>query len=273
VDLGGAHINSEQILFRFCAVDKKIGVFMSNAHQKTSTHKKAQCAKKIIAHRGMPFLAHENTIESFKRAVELGADMIEFDIRRTADGNLVAFHDPSITHNHTEFLLRDLSFTKLQSIASLQKFQIPKVSEIFETFAGETCFDIEFKEENCEEETMSIVSDNQCIEDCCCTSFNEAVVRKVQSLWPDTLSGLLIEDSSMLYKYDISSLNMLCPSTKVFLANRALFTDWKMAGKYIAVWTVDDSTLLKQMFSDDLIDCIITNRSDRALKLRNQLFH
>lgn len=245
---------------------------MSNTPHKTSIQKKARYAKKIIAHRGMPLLAHENTIESFNKAVELGADMIEFDIRRTADGILMVFHDPSITHEHSEYLLKELTFTELQSIAKFQGFQVPAAREIFQTFAGKIGFDIEFKEENCEIETMSIVSDCQCIADCYCTSFKESIVRKLQSLWPEITSGLLIQNASTLRECDIATLGMLCPSAEVFLANRALFAGWKEGGKYIAVWTVDDSTILKQMFSDSLIDCIITNRSDRALNLRNQLF-
>jgi glycerophosphoryl diester phosphodiesterase len=245
---------------------------MSNTPHKTSTPKKTQCTKKVIAHRGMPLLAHENTLESFNKAVELGADMIEFDIRRTADGILVAFHDPSITHDHSECLLKELTFAELQKIARIQGFQVPTAREVFQTFTGKIGFDIEFKEEDCEIEIMSIVSDCQCIADCCSTSFMESIVRRLQSLWPGIPSGLLFQNISTLHECDIATLAMLCPSAEVFLANRALFADWKMAGKYIAVWTVDDSTILKQMLSDSLIDFIITNRSDRALNLRNQLF-
>jgi glycerophosphoryl diester phosphodiesterase len=245
---------------------------MSNTPHITPTQKKVRCAKKIIAHRGMPLLAHENTLESFNKAVELGADMIEFDIRRTADGILVAFHDSSITHEHSDFSLKELTFAELQTIAKIQGFLVPTAREIFQTFAGKIGFDIEFKEENCEIETMSIVSDCQCMADCYTTSFMESTVRRLQSLWPEMPSGLLFQNISTLQECDITTLEMLCPSAEVFLTNRSLFADWKMAGKYIAVWTVDDSTILKQMFSDSLIDCIITNRSDRALNLRNQLF-
>jgi glycerophosphoryl diester phosphodiesterase len=34
------------------------------------------------------------TIEAYARALETGAEYVEFDIRRTADGELAAFHDP-----------------------------------------------------------------------------------------------------------------------------------------------------------------------------------
>ena len=47
----------------------------------------------VIAHRGASRLAPENTIEAFELAVAVGADGIELDVRRTADGVLVVHHD------------------------------------------------------------------------------------------------------------------------------------------------------------------------------------
>ncbi len=48
----------------------------------------------IVAHRGASAEAPENTLEAFARAIEVGADMIEFDVRRARDGRLVISHDP-----------------------------------------------------------------------------------------------------------------------------------------------------------------------------------
>jgi glycerophosphoryl diester phosphodiesterase len=47
----------------------------------------------VIAHRGASAHARENTIEAFELAVEMGADGVELDVRRTADGMLVVHHD------------------------------------------------------------------------------------------------------------------------------------------------------------------------------------
>lgn len=48
---------------------------------------------KIIAHRGSPLLAPENSLEGFRRAVSDGAHAVEFDIQLTADGVPVVIHD------------------------------------------------------------------------------------------------------------------------------------------------------------------------------------
>jgi glycerophosphoryl diester phosphodiesterase len=51
----------------------------------------------VIAHRGASRLATENTIEAFELAVGVGADAVELDVRRTADGVLVVHHDARVS--------------------------------------------------------------------------------------------------------------------------------------------------------------------------------
>jgi len=53
-------------------------------------------ARPVIAHRGDSAHFPENTVPSFDRAVELGADAIEFDLRVSRDGEVVIIHDPAV---------------------------------------------------------------------------------------------------------------------------------------------------------------------------------
>jgi glycerophosphoryl diester phosphodiesterase len=50
----------------------------------------------LYAHRGAASERPENTLPSFERAIELGADALETDLHLTADGHLVASHDPTL---------------------------------------------------------------------------------------------------------------------------------------------------------------------------------
>jgi glycerophosphoryl diester phosphodiesterase len=49
-----------------------------------------------IAHRGEPVDHRENTLPAFAAAVALGADMVEIDLRRTRDGEIVVLHDQTL---------------------------------------------------------------------------------------------------------------------------------------------------------------------------------
>ncbi len=49
-----------------------------------------------IAHRGEPVGHRENTLPAFAAAVALGADMVEIDLRRTRDGEIVVLHDQTL---------------------------------------------------------------------------------------------------------------------------------------------------------------------------------
>lgn len=48
----------------------------------------------VIAHRGASWDEPENTIAAFRRAIDVGADYIEFDVHAANDGTLVVVHDP-----------------------------------------------------------------------------------------------------------------------------------------------------------------------------------
>ncbi len=49
----------------------------------------------MVGHRGNRAHAPENTLESFRQAVALGVDALEFDVRMSRDGEVVVFHDPT----------------------------------------------------------------------------------------------------------------------------------------------------------------------------------
>ena len=50
----------------------------------------------VVGHRGNSAHAPENTVESFRQALALGVDGVEFDVRLSAEGELIVMHDPTV---------------------------------------------------------------------------------------------------------------------------------------------------------------------------------
>lgn len=59
-------------------------------------------ARPVVGHRGNSAHAPENTLESFRQAVKLGVDALEFDVRLTKDGEVVVFHDATVARTTGE---------------------------------------------------------------------------------------------------------------------------------------------------------------------------
>jgi glycerophosphoryl diester phosphodiesterase len=71
----------------------------------------------VIAHRGANRFAPENTLPAFKKAIELGCDYVELDVRRTKDGALVLMHDRTVdgkTNGHGA--VEDLTLDEIRAL-------------------------------------------------------------------------------------------------------------------------------------------------------------
>lgn len=93
----------------------------------------------VICHRGAVEFAHENTLEAFRAALELGADGNEFDIRATKDGVLVCFHDDMLDHllegygDVSDWDWAELQRLPFRSPGRFGKWcRIPTLREVFE---------------------------------------------------------------------------------------------------------------------------------------------
>jgi glycerophosphoryl diester phosphodiesterase len=90
----------------------------------------------VVAHRGVPRLAPENTLRSLCMAQERGADAVEFDVRATKDGHAVLLHDPTLARfwgdsRSIEDVLLD-EMKRLSIAADGQIDHIPTFEEVIE---------------------------------------------------------------------------------------------------------------------------------------------
>ena len=67
----------------------------------------------VIGHRGAAAYATHNSLASFSRAIELGADMIELDVRVTGDNKLAVYHD---CHDSEGRRVDGISMAELQRV-------------------------------------------------------------------------------------------------------------------------------------------------------------
>jgi glycerophosphoryl diester phosphodiesterase len=139
---------------------------------------------KIIAHRGASAYARENTLEAFAKAIELKAQMIEFDVRRTKDGKFIIFHDEKIKGKN----IFELEYREVKEI----DLEIPTLEEALVFCKGKIGLDIELKEAVDEEKIIEIILKNISLADFIITSFDAASLRKVKDVNPKIKTGLIV---------------------------------------------------------------------------------
>ncbi len=148
-------------------------------------------ARPVIAHRGNSAFAPEDTLESLRQGLALGADGIEFDVRLTRDGHAVLIHDPTLdrttngsgaVHTHTLAELRALDFgfrfTRDGSRTHPYRGCGITVSTLDEVFAefGATPMIIEVKTPAASAETRRIIERHDARKRCLVGSFDDRAI-------------------------------------------------------------------------------------------------
>lgn len=85
----------------------------------------------VIAHRGVTSKAPENSLLAIKHSIEIGVDMVEIDIRKTKDGQLVLMHDTSINRTtNGKGNVKDWTLEGLKTLNLLDEFGFVTVHKI-----------------------------------------------------------------------------------------------------------------------------------------------
>ncbi|MGB5553929.1 MAG: glycerophosphodiester phosphodiesterase family protein [Flavobacteriaceae bacterium] len=127
------------VLVFFVAVLKASCGFAQQEEAKTKNNGMPE--KGICAHRGAKETHPENTLSAFKEAIRLGAQMIEFDVQLSKDGELVIMHDSSVdrTTNGTG-QVSELTLAELQLLDAgawkSSEFKGEKIPTLKETLQG-----------------------------------------------------------------------------------------------------------------------------------------
>ncbi len=228
----------------------------------------------IIAHRGASAYAPENTLAAFDLAHRQGADMIELDVQRSADGVLVVFHD--LTTERWDVHNRPVAQCSLAELRRLDLGgeRLPTLAETLDLARGcGIALNVELKVEGIGQQCATMLGEFGMHEQTIISSFLPAALREVKVADPRLRCGYLMGTRTY---HPVTRLREFWP----FLALKHLGVDaWhpshelpgllpiiplvRRAGYAVHVWTVDEPVVMQRLAQAG-VSGIITNRPDMA---------
>ena len=149
----------------------------------------------LIGHRGAPRERPENTLASFLRARDLGADAVELDVHATSDGVVVVHHDFVPRAESSVAKLRGSAIAELTA-AELATFQvsgepIPRLTAVLEAIGSRATVYVEIKGHDIETAVIAAIASVPSAQRVAVHSFDHRAVVRARSLQPSLPSGIL----------------------------------------------------------------------------------
>jgi glycerophosphoryl diester phosphodiesterase len=224
----------------------------------------------VVAHRGGARRAPENTLAGFAEGVEVGADMIEFDVRLTADGVLVTVHDAAVDG----VPVGELTLQELRG--RLPAAPPATVEEVLAWAADRVAVDIELKEPGCGEEVVALALRHLAPgPGLVITSFLDEALAEVSATDPNVAVGLIVEGDDLpeavVPAGRLADLrpDYLAPSVE--LVERGFLDHAARLGTPCLVWTVNDRERLAALLAHPQVAGVITDVPADALAVRASL--
>jgi glycerophosphoryl diester phosphodiesterase len=233
----------------------------------------------IVAHRGASANEAENTLPAFEDAIAAGADVVEFDVRMTADGAAVVMHDPDVARTTDgRGLVRDLTLLDLRRLrvatTSGGTTEVPTLEEVLRTCSGRIAVDIEIKnvpgepdfdgeKELAVEATIRALDDVAFVGVVLISSFNPFSIARARAMAPDVPTGLLADRSvdahaALGYAHEQGHPWVLPFLDAVREAGPALAQEAHDLGMRLGTWITDDPGVAVTLWRDG-VDAVATN--------------
>lgn len=151
-----------------------------------------------IGHRGAAGYEPENTLRSFAKAVELGADMVELDVHLSSDNVLAVIHDDTLDRTtNGQGPVSEKSFAELQALDAGNGEKIPSLREVFDLVLGKAKINIELKGAGTTQAVASLIEEyvqsrGRQYEDFLVSSFDHLDLWGIKSRNPRILTGALV---------------------------------------------------------------------------------
>ncbi len=235
----------------------------------------------VCAHRGRSGVAPENTMAAFEAAIAIGADFLELDVRRTADGEIVCIHDATVDRTTDgSGLVAEMTLAQVRALdagswkgAAFAGQRIPLLREVLETIAPRMVVDIEIKDRGIAPQVVDLIREANALRRVTIVSFDAGDLRAAKDVEPALACGLITsgpaDDAPEAIRELIASAlaagaNFIsCAHPKL---TATLVCECRLAGLAIMAWTMDEPADLRRMI-DLRVDALVSNHPERALEL------
>ncbi len=253
----------------------------------------------IIAHRGASALAPENTFAAFQKAIDDGAEGIEFDVRLSKDGVPIVFHDTNLKRlARREGQVIDYSFAELRNFdvgswfnrknpkfadAKFSRETIPSLAALLEflkDYEGLIYVELKCKKEEIEslvKAVCEVIKQTNLLPQIVLKSFKLKAIALAKvylpeiytaSLFAPKILNVLHKKKHLLKKAEDSLSDEI--SLHYSLATKKLVERARNQGLPTTIWTADNPRWVKRAFNLD-INAIITNNPARLLARREDI--
>jgi glycerophosphoryl diester phosphodiesterase len=213
-----------------------------------------------IGHRGAAGLEPENTLRSFRRAEDEGADALELDLRLTRDGHLVVLHDPTVdrTTNGTG-LVHELTLAEVQRLDGGLGERVPTFGEVLE--ATTLPIHAELKVGEAAEPLASMVLEEDVAGRVTPISFDPEALRRLKRVLPDQPVGLILSGAPSGVAERARSASADLVSLESAYLNAEAVECCRRADLKVTAWTVNEPEQMRRVMELG-VEGIATDRPD-----------
>ncbi len=223
---------------------------------------------KIIAHRGSSGYAPENTIRAIKKAVEQGADMVEFDVHALPSGEVILMHDHRVnrTTNGLGYVLHH-KFDDLRLLNAGDNERVPTLDEALDCINRKIRTNIELKGPGSAQAVATILSrrlqNGWQSSDFIVSSFNHRQLQEFKQRMPGIDISALQDSLPLDHAAFGDVLGAVAVSPSDEFVDEEYIADAHSRGLQVYVWTVNDPEEITRIYHMGA-DGIFTNYPDVA---------
>jgi glycerophosphoryl diester phosphodiesterase len=212
----------------------------------------------IMGHRGAAALEPENTLRSVSRAIEIGADAVEIDVRLTRDGELAVIHDATVDRTTDgSGPVRAFSLGELKALDAGKGERVPTLQEVLDLVGNRVTIVVELKEEGTEKKVVELLRKNRLEENAYVISFWHSAVLAAKKMYSRIRTGVLLVgcpvDAGVATRAQADAVVM-----RYSFVNQDFVLTAHQEGLKVFVWNIDDRSLLRP-FVEMRVDGIASN--------------